>query len=87
MRSVAPFGGRTGTLHPNPFAVGIPAKPVPILVDMSIGITANSNYRRAFDEGRKMPGKWWLLTYSLLLTPYSSATLFFSLLLLPRTAK
>ena len=32
VRSVAPFGGTTGTLHPNPFAVGIPATPYPILV-------------------------------------------------------
>ena len=23
-----------------------------------MGITANSNYRRAFDEGKYMPGKW-----------------------------
>ena len=23
-----------------------------------MGITANSNYRRAFDEGKLMPGKW-----------------------------
>ncbi len=23
-----------------------------------MGITANSNYRRAFDEGKQMPGKW-----------------------------
>jgi len=40
VRSVAPFGGRTGTLHPNPYAVGIPASPVPILVDMSMGAHA-----------------------------------------------
>jgi L-lactate dehydrogenase len=58
VRSVAPHGGTTGTLHPNPFAIGIPASPVPILVDMSMGITANSNYRRAFDEGKRMPGEW-----------------------------
>jgi LDH2 family malate/lactate/ureidoglycolate dehydrogenase len=84
VRSVAPHGGTTGTLHPNPYAVGIPSSPVPILVDMSVrfiliahdkllghnklkpyptcamqmGITANSNYRRAFDEGKQMPGKW-----------------------------
>ena len=36
VRSVAPHGGTTGTLHPNPFAVGIPSSPVPILVDMSV---------------------------------------------------
>ena len=39
VRSVAPHGGTTGTLHPNPFAVGIPSSPVPILVDMSVKTT------------------------------------------------
>ena len=67
VRSVAPYGGTTGTLHPNPFAVGIPASPVPILVDMSMGITANSNYRRAVDEGQRMPGRW-------VMTPEGEAT-------------
>lgn len=36
VRSVAPAGGTTGTLHPNPLAIGIPATPFPMLVDISM---------------------------------------------------
>jgi LDH2 family malate/lactate/ureidoglycolate dehydrogenase len=58
LRKRPPLQGRTGTLHPNPWAVGIPASPWPILVDMSMGITANSSYRRVMQEGGRMPGRW-----------------------------
>ena len=40
-KSVAPFGGITGALTPNPIAVGWPTDDEPILIDVSTSITTN----------------------------------------------
>ncbi len=57
---VAPFGGITPVLTPNPIAVGIPARPYPILVDISTSITTAGACERGRRENRPLPGKWLL---------------------------
>jgi LDH2 family malate/lactate/ureidoglycolate dehydrogenase len=56
--SVAPFGGRTAVLTPDPIAVGIPTDGAPILIDMSASITTNGLSDRLRREKRPFPGPW-----------------------------
>jgi LDH2 family malate/lactate/ureidoglycolate dehydrogenase len=58
MASVAPFGGRTAVLTPDPIAVGIPTDGDPILIDMSASITTNGLSDRLRREGSRFPGPW-----------------------------
>jgi LDH2 family malate/lactate/ureidoglycolate dehydrogenase len=58
MASVAPFGGRTAVLTPDPIAVGIPTDGDPILIDMSTSITTNGLSDRLRREGKRFPGPW-----------------------------
>jgi LDH2 family malate/lactate/ureidoglycolate dehydrogenase len=55
---VAPFGGVTPVLMPDPIAAGIPRRPDPILIDVSTSITTMGMVGRARNEGRKLAGKW-----------------------------
>jgi L-lactate dehydrogenase len=55
---VAPYGGRTPVLTPNPIAVGIPAEPDPILIDISTSITTAGRCARLRNEGKRLPGPW-----------------------------
>ena len=55
---VAPFGGRTAVLTPDPLAVGIPTGGDPILIDISASITTNGMATRLRREGRRFPGPW-----------------------------
>jgi L-lactate dehydrogenase len=57
-RHVAPFGGTTPVMTPNPVAAGIPASPDPILIDVSTSITTAAMCAKARSEGRPLPGKW-----------------------------
>lgn len=57
---VAPYGSVTALMTPNPIAVGIPAKPWPILVDISTSITTAGQCERSRREGKTLPGKWLL---------------------------
>jgi LDH2 family malate/lactate/ureidoglycolate dehydrogenase len=56
--SVAPFGGRTPVLTPDPLAVGIPTDGDPILIDVSASITTNGLATRLRREGKRFPGPW-----------------------------
>jgi LDH2 family malate/lactate/ureidoglycolate dehydrogenase len=56
--TVAPFGGRTGVLTPDPLAVGIPTDGDPILIDVSASITTNGMAARLRGEGKRFPGPW-----------------------------
>lgn len=56
--SVAPFGGRTAVLTPDPFAVGVPTEGEPILIDISASITTNGMATRLRREGKRFPGPW-----------------------------
>lgn len=55
---VAPHGGVTSVLTPNPFAAGLPTEADPILLDISMSATTNAMTRRLFDEGGRLPGPW-----------------------------
>jgi LDH2 family malate/lactate/ureidoglycolate dehydrogenase len=57
-RTVAPFGGTTPVMTPNPVAVGIPTSNDPILVDVSASITTNNLVARLAREGSRLPGQW-----------------------------
>jgi L-lactate dehydrogenase len=57
---VAPFGGVTPVMTPNPIAVGIPATPDPILIDVSTSITTAAMCARMRNAGTRLPGKWLL---------------------------
>lgn len=57
---VAPFGGVTPVMTPNPIAAGIPASPDPILIDISTSITTAAMCARTRAAGGVLPGKWLL---------------------------
>lgn len=57
---VAPFGGTTPVMTPNPVAVGIPVEPDPMLIDVSMSITTAGMCAKARAEGRPLPGRWLL---------------------------
>jgi LDH2 family malate/lactate/ureidoglycolate dehydrogenase len=59
-RMVAPHGGVTPVMTPNPIAAGIPAEPDPILIDVSMSITTGGMTALRKAEGRAMPGHWLL---------------------------
>ena len=56
--SVAPHGGRTGVLTPNPIAAGWPTDGAPVLLDVSMSITTNGLTHRLQRERRRFPGLW-----------------------------
>ncbi len=55
---VAPYGGITPVLTPNPVAHGIPTPDGPILVDISASITTFNMAQRLIREGRSYPSDW-----------------------------
>lgn len=55
---VAPFGGLTPVMTPNPIAAGIPAEPDPILIDVSTSITTAAMCGRVRAAGGRLPGAW-----------------------------
>jgi LDH2 family malate/lactate/ureidoglycolate dehydrogenase len=55
---VAPHGGLTPVLMPDPIAAGIPRNPDPILIDVSTSITTMGLSGRARAEGKRLPGRW-----------------------------
>lgn len=55
---VAPFGGVTPVLMPDPIAAGLPADPDPIMIDVSTSITTMAMTNRANRDGRRLPGRW-----------------------------
>ncbi|HTT13015.1 MAG TPA: Ldh family oxidoreductase [Burkholderiaceae bacterium] len=58
VRLVAPFGGITPQMTPDPLAVGIPTGGDPILVDISTSITTFGLALRLRDSGSRFPGQW-----------------------------
>lgn len=57
---VAPFGGVTPVLMPDPIAAGLPAEPDPVMIDISTSITTMGLTNRTRREGGKLPGRWLL---------------------------
>ena len=58
VRLVAPFGGVTPQMTPDPLAVGIPTGGDPILIDISASITTFGMALRLRDTGAKFPAQW-----------------------------
>ncbi len=59
-KGVAPHGGRRDVMTPNPLAAAWPTDGEPVMLDVSMGITTNAMTRRAANEGRKLPGQWFV---------------------------
>lgn len=59
---VAPHGGKSACFSPNPFAIGVPTTTQPVLLDMSLSMTAAGKVRTALAEERQLP-------YPALITP------------------
>lgn len=57
-RTVTPHGGMAPRFSPDPFAVGIPTRSEPILIDISMSTTANGLCHRLAVAGEKLPGQW-----------------------------
>ena len=55
---VAPYGGRTPVMTPNPVAAGIPCDPDPIIVDVSMSITTGGMSARLRESGEKFEHDW-----------------------------
>ncbi len=58
VRLVAPFGGVTPQMTPDPLAVGIPTGADPILIDISASITTFGMALRLRDAKGRFPGLW-----------------------------
>ncbi|WP_258241162.1 Ldh family oxidoreductase [Pseudidiomarina homiensis] len=59
---VAPYGAKSACFSPNPFAIGAPTQTDPIVLDMSLSMTAAGKVRTALAEQRQLP-------YAALITP------------------
>ena len=57
---VAPFGGTTPVLTPNPWAVGYPAADHPVLIDTCASITTVSKVREYVNSKRQFDHPWML---------------------------
>ncbi len=57
---VAPYGGTEALFTPNPFAVGYPGKPNPVLVDICASITTTSMTRQKHAAGESFEHPWLL---------------------------
>ncbi|HEX8012660.1 MAG TPA: Ldh family oxidoreductase [Casimicrobiaceae bacterium] len=58
--AVAPHGGLTPFITPNPIAAGLPTSGEPILVDVSTSITSMGYALQQMRAGRQLPGAWLL---------------------------
>jgi L-lactate dehydrogenase len=58
--SVAPQGGTSGVMTPNPLAAGWPTRGEPVLMDISMSITTNGQVKRLHAEGRPAFGQWFV---------------------------
>lgn len=52
---VAPHGARSAWFSPNPFAIGAPTQGQPILLDISLSMTAAGKVRKAIAEQQPLP--------------------------------
>jgi LDH2 family malate/lactate/ureidoglycolate dehydrogenase len=56
--AVAPHGGVTPFITPNPIAAGLPTSGDPILIDVSTSITSMGYARQQMLAGKRLPGAW-----------------------------
>jgi len=57
---VAPYGGTEALFTPDPFAIGYPGTPNPVLVDICASITTTSMTRQKVAEGARFAQPWLL---------------------------
>ena len=57
---VAPYGGTEALFTPDPFAIGYPGTPNPVLVDICASITTTSMTRQKVAEGAQFDQPWLL---------------------------
>ena len=57
-KTVAPFGGVTGTYSPDPLSYGIPTHGDPILFDSSASTLANGQIMQRHAHGQMLDGAW-----------------------------
>lgn len=55
---VAPYGAKSAVYTPDPLAAGWPTDGDPVLIDISMSITAIGKVMRTGKQGDKMPGQW-----------------------------
>ncbi len=65
---VAPYGGTEALFTPDPFAIGYPGTPNPVLVDICASITTTSMTRQKVAEGAQFAQPWLLDRAGLLTT-------------------
>lgn len=53
--SVAPYGAKSRVFSPNPFAIGVPTSGQPLLMDISLSVTAAGKVRQAYDRQEQLP--------------------------------
>ncbi len=58
LASVAPHGGRSAVMTPNPFAAAWPTSGDPVMLDVSMSITTNALTNRLSAEKKAYPGQW-----------------------------
>jgi LDH2 family malate/lactate/ureidoglycolate dehydrogenase len=56
--AVAPHGGRTPVMTPNPLAISWPTEREPVIVDVSMSVTAMGLTKRMFEAKQPMPEGW-----------------------------
>lgn len=56
--AVAPHGGITPFITPNPIAAGLPTSGAPILIDVSTSITSMGYAKQQMLAGKRLPGQW-----------------------------
>lgn len=59
-KRVAPYGGKRALFTPDPYAIGYPGKPNPVLVDICASITTTSMTRQKVAEGKPFDHPWLL---------------------------
>ena len=57
-RSVAPFGGIDRRMGTNPISIAVPARPGPLVLDMTTSAVAEGKLRVAFQKGEQVPPGW-----------------------------
>ena len=56
--AVAPHGGITPFITPNPIAAGLPTSGDPVFIDISTSITSMGYARQQMLAGKRLPGEW-----------------------------
>ena len=56
--AVAPHGGLTPFITPNPIAAGLPTSGDPVLIDVSTSITSMGYAKQQMTAGERLPGPW-----------------------------